>query len=44
MTRDVCCSFTVCVGSGPAREMGTDVSVSSAVQQMHTLRLSDQQQ
>ena len=44
MTRHVCCSFTVCVGSGSASEMGTDVSVCSAVQQMDTLRLSDEQQ
>ena len=38
--------LTVCVGRGSSREMGADVSVSSAVQQMDTLimRLSDQQQ
>ena len=41
VTRHVCCSSSVC---GGASEMGTDVSVSSAVHQMNTLRLSDELQ
>ena len=44
VTRRVCCSFTVCVGSGPATEEATDVTVSSAVQQMAAVKISDEQQ
>ena len=44
VTRCVRCSFIVCVGSGFAREEATEGSVSSAVQQMDGLKISNEQQ
>ena len=34
----------MCVGSGPVSEEAIDVTVSSAVQQMASVRISDEQQ
>ena len=34
----------MCVGSGPATEEATDVTVSSAVQQMAAVKISNEQQ